>query len=186
MEAIAKLTARKKGTEAVHIIIDTPRGSRNKFKYDETLHLFKLRGVLPAGAVFPFDFGFIPGTGGEDGDPLDALLLLDEPTFVGCLVQARLIGVIEAEQTEEGETVRNDRLIAVAEQSNNHRDVKSINQLSGNLLEEIEHFFVSYNQAKGKSFVTLGRFGPERADKLLTAGIKQQTTKAKAKGKGAR
>lgn len=186
MEAIAKITAREKGTEAVHIIIDTPRGSRNKFKYDEELHLFKLRGVLPAGAVFPFDFGFIPDTSGEDGDPLDALLLLDEPTFVGCLVQARLIGVIEAEQTEAGETVRNDRLIAVAEHSNNHRDVESIDHLSGNLLEEIEYFFVSYNQAKGKQFVPLGRFGPARAETLLTAGIKRSPKAAKAKGKGAK
>jgi inorganic pyrophosphatase len=192
LEAIAKLTARALKTEAIHVIIDTPRGSRNKFKYDEELHLFKLSGVLPAGAVFPFDFGFIPATRGEDGDPLDALLLLDEPTFVGCLVQARLIGVIEAEQTEEDETVRNDRLIAVAEHSNNHRDVESINQLSGNLLEEIEHFFVSYNQAKGKTFAPRGRFGPDRAEKLLTAGIKlkqskpSQKAKTKSKGKGAK
>src|SRR6266545_3570339 len=87
----------------INVIIDTPRGSRNKFKYDEEHELFKLGGVLPSGAVFPFDFGFIPGTRGEDGDALDVLMLIDEPTFVGCLVLARLIGVIEAEQIENGE-----------------------------------------------------------------------------------
>src|SRR6185295_2455954 len=96
--------------------------------------------------VFPFDFGFIPQTRGEDGDVLDALLLMDEPTFVGCLVQARLIGVVEAEQTEEGETMRNDRLIAVAAESHNHSEVESLSQLNDYLLDEIEHFFVSYNQ----------------------------------------
>src|SRR6185295_2604536 len=93
----------------INVIVDTPRGSGNKFKYDEEYQLFKLGGVLPAGAVFPFDFGFIPGTRGEDGDALDVLMLIDEPTFVGCLVAVRLIGVIEAEQIEQGETIRNDR-----------------------------------------------------------------------------
>ena len=108
----------------LHVIIETPKGSRNKFKYDEAHGLFKLGGVLPAGAVFPFDFGFVPTTLGGDGDPLDVLLLMDEPAFAGCLVAARLIGVIEAAQTEEdGTTERNDRLIAVAAESRNHREV---------------------------------------------------------------
>src|SRR5436190_23463747 len=82
----------------LHAIVDTPKGSRNKFKWDEKLELYKLAGVLPSGAVFPYDFGWVPGTKGEDGDPLDVLLLMDEPAFVGCLVEARLVGVIEAEQ----------------------------------------------------------------------------------------
>src|SRR3954469_6625001 len=87
----------------LNVIIETPKGSRNKFDFDEELGLFKLGGVLPAGAVFPFDFGFVPATRGGDGDPLDVLVLMDEPAFVGCLVAARLIGVIEAEQAEGGE-----------------------------------------------------------------------------------
>ncbi len=96
--------------------------------------------------VFPFDFGYVPATRG-DGDPLDVLVLMDEPTFVGCLVLARMIGVIEADQTEAGTTTRNDRVIAVAATSRNHRDVQSLDQLSANLVREIEHFFVSYNDA---------------------------------------
>src|SRR3954464_7536915 len=87
-------------TGDLNMIIDTPKGSRNKFKYDEAHGLFKLSGVLPAGASFPFDFGYVPSTRGEDGDPVDVLVLMDEPAFAGCLVPARLIGVIEAEQTE--------------------------------------------------------------------------------------
>jgi len=90
----------------LNVIIDTPKGSRNKFKYDERSEIFKLGGALPLGAVFPFDFGYIPSTRAEDGDPLDVLILMDEPAFTGCLVQAKLIGVIEAEQTEAGETTR--------------------------------------------------------------------------------
>ncbi len=98
---------------------------------------------------------------------------MDEPAFTGCLVAARLIGVIEAEQTEENETTRNDRLIAVASESRNHKDVRSLDKISGNLVDEIEHFFVSYNQAKGKEFKPTGRFGPARANKLIKEGIKR-------------
>lgn len=160
------------GAQELSVIIDTPKGSRNKFKYDEKRGLFELGGVLPAGAVFPFDFGFVPSTLGGDGDPLDVLLLMDEPAFAGCLVKARLIGVLEAEQTEDGKTARNDRLIAVAAKSRAHQEVRSINAIARNLVDEIEHFFVSYNEMKGKDFKPLGRFGPERARKLVDEGLK--------------
>lgn len=158
----------------LNVVIETPQGSRNKFEYDEELGIFKLGGVLPTGAVFPFDFGFVPATLGEDGDPIDVLVLMDEPAFVGCLVPSRLIGVIEAEQTEkDGKTERNDRLIAVAVDSHDHRDITSIHQLSDNLLYEIEHFFISYNQTKGKEFKPLGRFAVERATTLVEEGIRK-------------
>ena len=156
----------------VNVIIDTPKGSRNKFKYDEELHIFRLGGVLPVGHSFPFDFGFIPSTKGGDGDPLDVLLLMDEPAFVGCLIEARLIGVIEAEQTEKGKTERNDRLIAVAAGSRNHKDVRTLENLYGNTVDEIEHFFISYNAGKGKEFKPLGRGDERRAREVVEAGMK--------------
>src|SRR4029453_9457458 len=117
MRSVPNLGPFDKESGYVNAIIDTPKGSRNKFKYDDKLGLFKLGGALPLGAVFPFDFGYVPSTKGGDGDPLDILILMDEPAFPGCLVPAKLIGVIEAEQTEGGETTRNDRLIAVAADS---------------------------------------------------------------------
>ena len=101
----------------LNVIIDTPKGSRNKFKYDPALGLFKLSHLLTAGMVFPYDFGYIPSTRGGDGDPLDVLVLMDEPVFVGCLVAARLIGVIEAEQTEQGKIQNNDRQIRAIQRS---------------------------------------------------------------------
>lgn len=102
----------------LNTIIETPKGSRNKFDYDEEQGVFKLGGVLPVGASFPFDFGFVPSTLGEDGDPRDVPVLMDEPAFAGCLVPSRLLGVIEAEQTErDSHTERNDRFIAVASKS---------------------------------------------------------------------
>ncbi|MDT5157428.1 MAG: inorganic pyrophosphatase [Acidobacteriota bacterium] len=158
----------------LNVIIETPKGSRNKYNYDEELRLFKLGGVLSSGASFPFDFGFVPSTLGGDGDPLDVLVLMDEPAFAGCLVRVRLVGVVEAEQVErEGETMRNDRLIGVAAKSRLHRRVRTLKSLGPDLLEEIEHFFISYNQIKGKEFKPLGRFGPARALKLVEEGIKQ-------------
>jgi inorganic pyrophosphatase len=100
-------------SEYVNAIIETPRGSRTKFKYDDTSGFFVFDKAMPTGQTFPFDFGFLPSTLGDDGDPLDVLVLTDEPTFVGCLIHAKLLGVIEAEQTENGETERNDRIVAV-------------------------------------------------------------------------
>ena len=170
--AISRLTPFAPGAPGrLRVIIETPQGSRNKFDYDEELGLFKLGGVLPAGAVFPFDFGFVPSTLGGDGDPLDVLVLMDEAAFAGCLVEVRLLGVVEALQTEEdGERTRNDRLIGVAASARNHREVHALEQLSGNLLDEIEHFFVSYNEMKGKRFEPLGRYGAERAREVVEAG----------------
>jgi inorganic pyrophosphatase len=160
--------------EELNVIIETPKGSRNKYDYDEKLGLFKLGGVLTSGASFPFDFGFVPSTLGGDGDPLDVLVLMDEPAFAGCLVRTRLVGVIEAEQTErDGETTRNDRLIGVAADSRLHTRVRTLESLGTTLLEEVEHFFVSYNQIKGKKFNPLGRFGPERALQLVEEGMKR-------------
>jgi len=171
-------------TEDLNVIIDTPKGSRNKYKYDEKLQIFKLGGVLAVGHSFPFDFGYIPNTLGEDGDPLDVLVLMDEPAFVGCLIPSRLIGVIEANQTEDGKTERNDRLIAVASNSRTHKDIKSINDLNKTLVDEIEHFFISYNEAKGKQFEPLGRFAQVKAKQLIEEGIKlSKKPKSKAKAK---
>src|SRR5689334_2416849 len=168
---------------AVNAIIDTPKGSRNKFKYDEKLHVFKLGGALPLGAVFPFDFGYLPSTRGGDGDPLDVLILMDEPAFTGCLVQAKLIGVIEAEQTEAGTTQRNDRLVAVATETRNHSHIRFIGDLNSNLVHEIERFFISYNETKGKQFKILGRHGPERALELVRNRMKEfrQSSRLKTK-----
>jgi inorganic pyrophosphatase len=158
----------------LNVVIETPKGSRNKFNYDEATGLFKLGGVLPAGASFPFDFGFVPETLGGDGDPLDVLVLMDEPAFTGCWVSVRLVGVIEAEQTErDGETTRNDRLIGVAAASRLHKGVRSLKGLGPALIDEIEHFFVSYNDFKGKRFKPLGRFGPKRATELVEEGMKE-------------
>src|SRR5579883_3227064 len=94
--ALSELPTYDPETGDLNAIIETPKGHRNKYKYDEENRLFKLSKALPAGASFPYDFGFIPSTLGEDGDPVDILVLLAEPAYQGNLVTARLIGAIEA------------------------------------------------------------------------------------------
>ncbi len=150
-----------------NVIIETPKGSRNKLAYDEKLGIIKLKGVLPLGASFPFDFGFLPRTHGEDGDPVDVLVLMDEPVSPGCLVPARLVGVIAAAQTEKGTTVQNDRLLAVSAVSRIHQHIQDLKDLYKRLLEEIEHFFRSYNVMRQADFTVTGRYGAKKAQQLV-------------------
>ncbi len=171
-----------KNRDVVRIIVETPKGSQNKYKFDEQLGIFKLSSVLPVGAVFPFDFGYIPDTRAEDGDPIDVLLLADAPAFPGCLIESRLIGVIEAEQTENGQTSRNDRLIAVAIESRTHSDLRSIGDLSDALRSQIEHFFASYNREQGRGFKVIGQKGPHTARALLETAAKHKNSKARTAG----
>lgn len=167
MKSLKKLRPIHQKTGNVNVVIETPKGCRNKYAYDPDVGAYKLKKVLPEGAVFPYDFGSIPGTSAPDGDPLDVLVLMDEPAFPGCLVETRLIGVIEAKQTENGETGRNDRLIGVAAESHTHESLKSLKTVDSNLVEEIEHFFVSYNAARGKKFKPVARKGPKTAKRLI-------------------
>jgi len=168
----------KRGT--IDIVVETPKGSRCKFTFDEEHRSFRLKSILPAGASFPYDFGFIPGTKADDRDPLDVLLLVDAPTCTGCIVEARLIGVLEAEQVENGEVERNDRIIAVASESKDYEDINTFKELNGNFQDELAHFFVSYNQARGKEFRILDRKGPAAAWKLVKKAKLKQKKKRKA------
>jgi inorganic pyrophosphatase len=153
-------------------IIETPKGSRNKFDYDPESNLFMLGGLLPEGMMFPFDFGFIPSSLGEDGAPLDIMVLMDAPAHPGCIIEVRLIGIIEAEQTEKGKTDVNDRLLGVAVHSYDHEHLDTIDDVSKTLLSQVEAFFVSYNKQRGKRFRITGTGGPKKAVKALKAGIK--------------
>ncbi len=157
----------------VNAVIETPGGSRNKFKYDEDLGYFTLSGVLPEGMVFPHAFGFVPRTKAPDGDPQDILILMDEPSFVGCVVPSRVLGIMEAEQTEkDGKTERNDRLIGAAGQSYEYSEVQSLDDLDKNVLKQIEQFFINYNKEKGKKFRVLQMRGPRPALKALKKSLR--------------
>jgi inorganic pyrophosphatase len=155
----------------LNVVVDTPRGSRNKYKFDEAHGQWRLSKILPQGLSFPYNFGFVPSTQGEDGDPVDVLLLTDEPVFPGCVVPAQLIGVLEAEQTEDAKTTRNDRFIAVVETRYNPAELHSLEEMGRQRLDEIVHFFVSYNEMEGRQFKPLARHGAGRAREVLEQAI---------------
>jgi inorganic pyrophosphatase len=165
----------------LNAVIETPRGSRNKFDHIPGTGIFRLGKQLPAGSVFPFDFGFVPSTLAADGDPLDVLVLLESSTFPGCLVRARLIGVLHARQTERsGKTTDNPRLIAVAETATEYDGVNSLDDLSDGLVNQIVHFFVSYNEAEGKRFEPGARRGPRSAAALVGSAGRRRTASSSA------
>jgi inorganic pyrophosphatase len=165
-QVLARLPSRAKNG-LVNVIVDTPKGSRNKFKFAQDARCFTLSRILPRGASFPYDFGSIPNTMCEDGDALDVVLLYDEPSFVGCLVVAKLIGGIAGQQTEHGATIDNDRLLAVPVTSVNPARFEHIAEVSEDVLRELEHFFVSYNEAQGRIFTPTARLDPAQADARL-------------------
>jgi inorganic pyrophosphatase len=149
-------------------IIESPKNTGHKYNYEPDTKCFKLMKILPAGLVFPYDFGFIPGTKGEDGDPLDVIVISEIRTFPGCCMDCVIIGVIKAEQTEEnGETVRNDRFLGVPKVSQQFGEVKSINDLPEGTISQIENFFKNYNEQAGKRFKVLETLDAKDAVEML-------------------
>lgn len=184
MQDISRLPHRlDKKTRECRAIIETPKGHRNKFKYDEKSGLFCLSNLLPQGFSFPFDFGFIPSTRAEDGDALDLMVLMDEPAHVGCSVDVRLLGVIKVVQTEKGERKENDRLLGVAVKSIEFKEAKSISSLPKPLVEQITEFLALYNKNSGKHDEVKGVGGPEQALELVAkaaARFKRDRKKVRA------
>lgn len=166
---------RKEGI--LQVVVETPKGCRNKFAFDPEQRVFTLRKVLPAGMAFPYDFGFLPRTIAGDGDPIDVLLLMDEPAYPGVVVPARLIGVIEGEQIEGKKKNRNDRLLAVAEGNHTYANIQRIKDLDRHFLKELEEFFVNYHRLEGRQYKLLGCKGAGQAMRLI-----RQAQHAAAKG----
>ena len=162
------------------VVIETPHGSRAKLNFDSESGLLEVRKLLPAGMAFPLDFGFIPSTEGGDGGPLDMLVLAEEPLPPGCLATVRLLGALEAEQTEQADggepsTVRNDRIIARLAQSGSFQDIDCLAQLGDAFCAELASLFVTYNNLKGKRFAVVGTLGPDGAAELI-----RQSSRSKA------
>jgi inorganic pyrophosphatase len=156
----------------IQVIIETPKGSRNKFSFDPEQEVFALKKVLPAGMTFPCDFGFIPSTKAEDGDPTDVLVLMDEPAFPGILVKCRVVGVIEGEQGKKKNKERNDRIIGIEEQNHDYAHIKHVRDLGKKFEEELEEFFINYHKLVGKKYRVLDVKGPAEAWRRIEDGRK--------------
>lgn len=155
----------------LRVVIETPRGSRHKYAWSEELHAFELRSTLPSGMAWPYDYGFIPRTKGEDGDALDVLVLMDEPTFAGCVLRVRLIGAFEVEKNGK----RNDRYVACLlpskETSLSTDGYKALEDLPEQLLQEMETFLRMYSVQKGNDIRVLGRMGPSRSIEAVKSAV---------------
>ena len=122
------------------MFIEIPKGSRNKYEYDHERHVIRLDRRLFSATVYPADYGFIPGTLGEDGDPLDALVLVSDPTFPGCRIRVRTIGVFHMSD-EKGP---DEKLLCVPDGDPSFERVRDIHDVNAELRDEIEHFFQRY------------------------------------------
>jgi inorganic pyrophosphatase len=148
-------------------VIETPRGRRTKFKYEADSGIFQISHLLPEGMIYPLDFGFIPRTRAEDGDPLDVMVLSDEPLSPGVVAPVRLIGVLQANQTEAGKTLRNDRLLAAAQVSRLYAEMKTPDDLGEAWLKSVEAFWVNYNALRGRQFESLGAKDGAEAARMI-------------------
>jgi inorganic pyrophosphatase len=166
------------------VVVETPRGSGNKLKFDAELGVYRLDRVLPAGMAFPFDFGFIPQTMAEDGDPLDAIVLLDSPVHPGCVVLARLLGVLEVEQQDGGvgRWKRNDRVVAVAGGPKGHAALRALKDMDPFEIDAIGSFFASYHALDGDRLRVVGQKGVGAAE----AAVRRAATAYKRNGASGR
>jgi inorganic pyrophosphatase len=154
----------------IHVVVESPAGSTTKIKYEPELDLFMMSRPLPLGVLYPHDWGFVPGTRAEDGDPVDVLMLSEGTTFPGLLVRARPLGVIRLEQNRRsgGGRERNDRIVAAAEKAP-RRELSTAADLPERERQEIEQFFLSATFFESKDAVILGWGGPDEVWKLLRA-----------------
>ncbi len=159
-----------KGKNTIRVVIETPKGSRNKYAFNEGEKVFELKKVLPAGMTFPYDFGFVPSTLADDSDPVDVLVLMDEPAFTGCVLKGRIVGIIEGQQSCDDGKERNDRVVAIEQDNHSFADIQVIRDLGKQFVQELEQFFVNYHKLSGEKYEVLGVKGIRSATKAIEKG----------------
>ena len=136
----------------VNAVIEIPRGNTNKYEYDKELHVFRLDRNLYSAVHYPGDYGFIPSTLAADGDPLDVLVLVDAPSFTGCVMTVRPIGVLKMIDQGKGD----EKILAVGLDNPIYKGIGEYRELYPHLLREIEHFFLVYKELEAKSTRIVG------------------------------
>jgi inorganic pyrophosphatase len=156
----------------IRVVIETPRGSRAKLDYDPKLQTFTLSKSLLVGLTYPHDWGFVPSTKAEDGDPLDIMVIHDAATFPGLVLTCRVIGVLQIEQRSKGKRERNDRLFAVPRHSHSESALHDVSDLSQPIQDELEKFFIATDELEDKTLDILGWKGPKIALKAIKDAAK--------------
>lgn len=152
----------------INVLIEIPAGSKNKYEFDKDLQAFALDRVLYSSVQYPYDYGFIPNTLADDGDPLDGMVLMDQPTFPGCVIAARPIGMLE--MIDGGD--RDEKILCVPAKDPRYSDVKSLKDVAPHRLEEIAEFFRSYKNLEKKVTEILGWQDVDKVQPLVANCIK--------------
>ncbi|MBK5290387.1 MAG: inorganic diphosphatase [Acidobacteriia bacterium] len=155
--------------EVVRTIVEIPKNSGNKYEYDEKLGVFRLDRALYSPMHYPGDYGFIPGTLADDGDPLDALVLVQEPSFPGCMIEVRPVGVLDLVDNEEAD----QKLLVVPNRNPRYEQIHTMDQIFAHVRREIEHFFTIYKELEGKQTRIEGWRGPKEARQVIMASRKK-------------
>ena len=158
----------------VNVLIEIAGGSQNKYEYDKDLQAFALDRVLYSSVKYPYDYGFIPNTLADDGDPLDGMVIVDEPTFPGCVIAARPIGYLE--MIDGGD--RDEKILCVPDKDPRYSHVKSLKDLAPHRLEEIAEFFRSYKNLEKKVTNILGWQDVDKVAPLVEKFIQAAKNKA--------
>ncbi len=156
----------------VYVVVETPRGSRAKFDYDPNLETFTLSKSLLTGLTYPHDWGFVPSTKAEDGDPIDIMVVHDAATFPGIVLTCRLIGILLIKQESKGKIERNDRLFAVPRDSHSEQALKDVSDLSKPIRQELEEFFKATDELEDKKLDIIGWKGPKAAVRAIKKASK--------------
>jgi len=164
---LAKIPAQPK-PGLVNILIEIPGGSKNKYEFDKDLNAFALDRVLYASVQYPYDYGFIPNTLADDGDPLDGIVIMDQPTFLGCVITARPIGMLE--MIDDGD--RDEKLLCVPDKDPRFKEVSSLQQIASHRLDEISEFFATYKRLEKKETEILGWKDVDSVNALVEQCVK--------------
>lgn len=156
-----------KAPDIINVVIEIPAGSRNKYEYDEELQVVKLDRVMTSSMSHPYDYGFVPETRSDDGDHIDALVLMDYSVFPGCLVQARPIGVMKMTDDGEGD----EKIVCVPADDVKYKDVHEISDLSPHLPKRIQHFFEHYKDLENKQTIINGWGDAAEAKQVIERGV---------------
>lgn len=156
----------------VLVVIETPRGSRAKFSYDPKLKVFTLAKALLTGLTYPHDWGFVPSTKADDGDPIDIMVMHDAVTFPGTVITCRAIGILQIEQKSKGKSERNDRLFAVPRRSHAEQGLHDVQDLSQAMRQELEKFFIATDELEDKKLEIIGWKGPDAAMQAIKGAAK--------------
>jgi inorganic pyrophosphatase len=163
--------------ELVRMIVEIPKNATNKYEYDGKLGVFRLDRSLYSPMHYPGDYGFIPGTLAEDNDPMDVLVLVQEPSFTGCMIEVRPVGILNMVDSEEGD----QKVLAVPTRNPRYDQIHTMDQIFSHVRREIEHFFTIYKELEGRLTRMEGWGGPREARREIMAS-RQRYLELKGKG----